>query len=232
MKLAISHPWDLPVNEAKALQGQLAEKVTAETTFDPAAVQTVAGVDVGFQEDVARAAVVVLGLPGLEPVDCALAEVRVTFPYVPGLLAFREGPSVLAALEKLTIWPDLFVFDAQGLAHPRRLGLASHLGVILDWPSVGCAKSRLIGACREPGDAVGEWTPLLDADETIGAVVRSRVGVKPLYVSIGHRVDLPTAIDSVLRCGRGYRLPETTRYAHRVAGGEELQIERGQPRLF
>lgn len=232
MKLAVSHPWDLPVNEAKALQVQLAEKVRAETTVDPASVRTVAGVDVGFRGDVARAAVVVLGFPGLEPVDYALAEVPVSFPYVPGLLAFREGPSVLAALERLTTWPDLFVFDAQGLAHPRRLGLASHMGVILDWPSVGCAKSRLIGAHEEPADAVGAWSPLFDGDETIGAVVRSRVGVKPLYVSIGHRVDLPTAVDIVLRCGQGYRLPETTRYAHRVAGGEELQIGRSQPRLF
>ena len=232
MDLSISHPWDLPVNEAKTLQTQLAEKVVTETTFDPSAVQTVAGVDVGFKGNLARAAVVVLSIPGLEPVDYALAEVPVTFPYVPGLLAFREGPSVLAALEKLTTWPDLFIFDAQGLAHPRRLGLASHMGVILDWPSIGCAKSRLTGLHEEPGDAVGDWVPLMDAGETIGAVVRSRVAVKPLYISIGHRVDLPTAQGFVLRCSRGYRLPETTRYAHKVAGGLELQIGQTQPKLF
>ena len=134
-KLAFSHRWDLSVAEAKALQPQLAEKVVAETTFDPAAVRTVAGVDVSFQKDVAHAAVVVLSFPGLEPVDYALSEARpgqagVTFPYVPGLLTFREGPSVLNALENLTIWPDLFIFDGHGLAHPRRLGLASHLGEI------------------------------------------------------------------------------------------------------
>jgi deoxyribonuclease V len=232
MDLSISHPWGLPVNEAKTLQIQLAEKVITQTTFDPSAVQTVAGVDVGFKGDLARAAVVVLSFPDLEPVDYALAEVPVTFPYVPGLLAFREGPSVLAALEQLATWPDLFIFDAQGLAHPRRLGLASHMGVILDWPSIGCAKSRLTGLHEEPGDAVGDWVPLIDAGETIGAVVRSRVAVKPLYISIGHRVDLPTAQDFVLRCSQGYRLPETTRYAHKVAGGLELQIGQTQPKLF
>jgi deoxyribonuclease V len=152
--------------------------------------------------------------------------VPVTFPYVPGLLAFREGPSVLAALEKLSIWPDLFIFDAQGLAHPRRLGLACHMGVILDWPSIGCAKSRLIGRHEEPGDEVGDWVPLLDGDQVIGAVVRSRTRVKPLYVSVGHRVDLTTAIDLVLLCSKGYRLPETTRYAHKVASGADLALHR------
>lgn len=232
MKLAISHPWDLSTSEAMALQSRMAQKVSAKTTFDLASVQTVAGVDVGFRGDVARAAVVVLGFPGLDPVDWALAETPVTFPYVPGLLAFREGPSVLAALEKLATWPDLFIFDAQGVAHQRRLGLAAHMGVILDWPSIGCAKSRLVGRHDEPGNAVGEWARLDDKGETIGAVVRSRAGVKPLYVSIGHRVDLHTAIDFVLRCTRRYRLPETTRFAHKVAGGAELQIEQSQLPLF
>lgn len=232
VKLAIDHPWDLPTSEAMALQAQLAEKVIAKTTFDPAQVQTAAGVDVGFRGGVARAAVVVLGLPGLDPVDYALAEVAVTFPYVPGLLAFREGPGVLAALDNLTTWPDLFVFDAQGLAHPRRLGLAAHMGVILDWPSIGCAKSRLVGEHDEPGNVPGDWVPLLDRGEIIGAVVRSRAGVKPLYISVGHNVDLKTAIGFVLQCTRRYRLPETTRLAHKVAGGAELQIGQTQPRLF
>jgi deoxyribonuclease V len=230
--LAISHPWDLSVAEAKVLQTQLAEKVVLETTFDPAAVRLVAGVDVSFRGGIARAAVVVLRLPDLEPVDYALGEAPATFPYVPGLLTFREGPSVLVALDRLGSWPDLLIFDGHGLAHPRRIGLASHMGVILGQPSIGCAKSRLTGTHDEPGDAVGDWVPLCDGEETIGAVVRSRRKVKPVYVSIGHRVDLPTAIDFVLRCTRGYRLPETTRYAHKVAGGAEIQIGRSQPRLF
>jgi deoxyribonuclease V len=223
MRLAISHSWDLTVSEAKALQAKLVQKVICESTFDPDEVQTVAGVDVGFRDGRARAAVVVLGFPGLEPVDCAVAELPVTFPYVPGLLAFREGPSVLAALGKIHTWPDLILFDAQGLAHPRRLGLASHLGAILDQPCIGCAKSRLVGVHEEPGNAVGDWVPLEDAGQTIGAVVRSRTGVKPLYVSIGHRIDLPTAIDFVSRCCTRYRLPETTRYAHKLASGVEMQ---------
>jgi deoxyribonuclease V len=225
-ELAISHPWDLPVAEARALQPGLADKVVAETTFVPASVQTVAGVDVGFQGESARAAVVVLRLPELEPVDWSVGEAPVTFPYVPGLLTFREGPSVLAALERLSTWPDLFIFDGHGIAHPRRVGLAAHLGVLLDSPSIGCAKSRLTGEYAEPGQTVGDWTPLYEQGETIGAVVRTRTNVKPLYVSIGHRVDLPTAIDFVLRCTTRYRLPETTRYAHRLAGGTEPQLER------
>jgi deoxyribonuclease V len=232
MRLALSHPWDLPTSEARSLQLQMAAKVITETTFDPRAVRTVAGVDVGFQGNVARAAVVVLSFPDLEPVDYARAEAPVTFPYVPGLLAFREGPGVLAALEKLTTWPDLLIYDAQGLAHPRRLGLAAHLGVMLDWPSIGCAKSRLTGDHDEPDETVGSWVSLRDGGETIGAVVRTRERVKPLFVSIGHRVDLATAIEFVLRCTRGYRLPETTRYAHRVAGGAELQIEEIQKSLL
>ena len=227
MRLAISHPWNLTVDQAKALQAQLAQQVLPETTFDASAVQTVAGVDVGFRGDVARAAVVVLSFPRLELIDTALAEVQVTFPYVPGLLAFREGPAVLSALERLGTWPDLFLFDAHGLAHPRRLGLAAHMGVILDWPSIGCAKSRLTGHHEDPAEAAGEWVPLLDAGQTIGAVVRSRRAVQPLYVSIGHRLDLPTAIDFVLRCTRSYRLPETTRYAHQVAGGKTVRVDRG-----
>jgi deoxyribonuclease V len=224
MNLAVSHSWDLQASEARDLQARLAEKVITETTFDAASVRTVAGIDVSIRSDRAQAAVVVLALPELGPVDCALAEAPVPFPYVPGLLAFREGPSVLAALERLRVRPDLLIFDAQGVAHHRRLGLAAHMGVILDWPSIGCAKSRLVGSHEEPGGKVGDWTLLYDGSETIGAVVRSRAGVKPLYVSIGHRVDLPTAVDCVLRCTRGFRLPETTRLAHKAAGGANIKV--------
>ena len=228
MNLSISHRWDLSPAEARALQSQLAGRVIAETTFDPSGVRTVAGVDVSFPGGVARAAVVVLRLADLKAVDCAVGEAPATFPYIPGLLTFREGPSVLNALEQLRIWPDLLIFDGQGIAHPRRIGLAAHMGVILDHPSIGCAKSRLSGTHADPGDDVGDWEPLADDGEIIGAVVRSRAGVKPLYVSIGHRVDLPTAIDLVLQCTRGYRLPETTRYAHKVAGGADLRLGQGQ----
>jgi deoxyribonuclease V len=159
--------------------------------------------------------------------------VPVAFPYIPGLLAFREVPAVLAAVEKLQVAPDLFIFDAQGLAHPRRMGLATHAGLLLDWPSVGCAKSRLVGAYVEPGLERGDTSPLLDGTEQIGTIVRTRAGVKPVFVSIGHKTDLDTAVRFVLDCAPRYRLPETTRYAHRVAGGEKIDLDASaQPRLF
>jgi deoxyribonuclease V len=189
--------------------------------------QVVAGVDVSVKGDESRAAVVLLSLPSLKPLEAVTASRPIAFPYVPGLLAFREGPVTLDALEKLTTAPDVLIFDAHGLAHPRRLGLATHLGVLLDVPSVGCAKSRLCGSYREPGEERGSWSHLYDEEthgnrDVIGAVVRTRAGVNPVFVSIGHRVDLDSAISLVLRCAPRYRLPETTRWAHRVAGGDTL----------
>jgi deoxyribonuclease V len=148
----------------------------------------------------------------------------VSFPYVPGLLVFREGPVVMKALRRLTERPDVLIFDAHGLAHPRRMGLATHLGILLDTPSVGCAKSRLCGTYTEPGPTRGCWTRLWDDEEVIGAVVRTRDGVKPVFVSIGHRVSLGSAIELVLECAPRLRLPETTRWAHRLADGAYLQL--------
>ena len=222
MKTVSPHRWDVSPSEAKEIQQGLRSRVSTERTFGQ--VNTVAGVDVSIKGEVARAAIVVLNYPELTPVDYSLAELPAKFPYIPGLLAFREAPAVLAALDKLKTEPDLFIFDAQGLAHPRRLGLATHLGVIIDRPSIGCAKSRLCGSHHEPGPERGSFAHLYDGDEIIGAVVRTRTGVSPLYVSIGHQVDLPAAIEYVLGCCTKYRLPETTRYAHRVAGGEKLEV--------
>ncbi|MBL7183602.1 MAG: deoxyribonuclease V [Anaerolineae bacterium] len=230
MRIVAPHRWDVSPSRAKEIQQGLRSRVSTERAFSQ--VNTVAGVDVSIKGEVARAAIVVLSYPELTPVDYSLAELPAKFPYIPGLLAFREAPAVLAALEELKTEPDLFIFDAQGLAHPRRLGLATHLGVIIDRPSIGCAKSRLCGSHHEPGPDRGSYTHLYDDDEIIGAVVRTRTGVNPLYVSIGHQVDLPAAIEYVLGCCTKYRLPETTRYAHRVAGGERLQIEVSQPALF
>jgi deoxyribonuclease V len=231
-----THRWDLSPEEAFALQSELAAKVERQPRLGP--VDRVAGIDVSVRDDVARAAVVVLDFEGLAPVDYAIATRPVTFPYVPGLLAFREGPVVLDALGQLDTPPDLLVFDGQGLAHPRRLGIASHIGLLVDLPAIGCAKSRLCGRHDEPGQEPGSYAQLVDRGEVIGAALRTRQGTKPVYVSIGHRVDLATSIEYVLACCRGYRLPETTRWAHRVAGGEEPPIhgqsEGGavQPRLF
>ena len=212
------------------MQKELAARVERRPRLGP--VHRVAGIDVGLRGEMARAAVVVLDLESLSPVDYAVATRPVTFPYIPGLLAFREGPVVLDALEQLSTLPDLLIFDGQGLAHPRRLGIASHIGLLADLPAIGCAKSRLCGQHEEPGEEPGSHTPLLDRGEVIGAVLRTRRGVKPVYVSIGHRVDLATSIRYVLACCRGYRLPETTRWAHRVAGGETPPLSGRQLSMF
>jgi deoxyribonuclease V len=225
-----SHSWDLAPQEAFEVQNDLAAKVERQLRIGT--VRHVAGIDVSVRDDMARAAVVILDFERLDPVDYAIATRRVTFPYVPGLLAFREGPVVLDALERVGTAPDLLIFDGQGLAHPRRLGIASHMGLLVDMPAIGCAKSRLCGRHDEPGEDPGDYAPLVDKGEVIGTVLRTRRGVKPVYVSIGHRVDLESSIEYVLACCRGYRLPETTRWAHRVAGGDEPPIQARQPSLF
>lgn len=211
------HPWDLDPAQAVGLQRRLAALVRRENAFGP--VRYVAGVDVGFEDrnTVTRAAVVVLDFSALTVVDQAVARRPTTFPYIPGLLSFRELPAVLDAFEGLAVPPDLILCDGQGLAHPRRFGIACHLGIWLDRPTIGVAKSRLIGTHEEVPPAKGAQQPLMDRGECIGAVVRTRAGVQPLYISIGHRIDLPTAVDYVLRCTTRYRLPETTRAAHRLA---------------
>jgi deoxyribonuclease V len=213
------HSWPTSVSAARAIQERLRSRVIARDRFDR--IEHVAGIDVGFENGgrTARAAVVVLDFPGLAPRAQAIARRRVRFPYIPGYLSFREIPVVLAALARLRVTPDVLLCDGQGFAHPRRFGLACHLGVLSDIPSVGVAKSRLIGVHGALARAKGSWTPLRDGDEVIGAVLRTRTGVRPLYVSVGHRVSLETAIDIVLRCTTKYRLPETTRAAHRLASG-------------
>jgi len=213
------HSWPTDVPSARQVQQALRSQVICEDALGE--VRYVAGVDVGFEEGgrTTRAAVAVLELPGLTLHDQAVSRSPTRFPYVPGYLSFRELPAVLQALERLESMPDLLLCDGQGLAHPRRFGLACHLGVLADIPSIGVAKSRLIGVHDEPAPEKGQWVPLLDKGETIGAVLRTRSRVSPVYVSVGHRISLPTAIDYVLRCTTRYRLPETTRWAHRLASG-------------
>jgi deoxyribonuclease V len=217
MEIVQRHPWDVTPEQARDIQNGLRQRVL--TTPCPGPLRTVVGVDVGVRGGVARAAVVVLSYPELATMERAVIDMPVTFPYVPGLLAFRECPAVLRAFEKLHLDPDLIIVDGQGLAHPRRFGIACHLGVLLDRPTIGCAKSRLIGTFEAPALPAGSWAPLWDAGETIGAVLRTRDGASPLFVSIGHKVDLETAIRLVLSCCRGRRLPETTRLAHQAASG-------------
>jgi deoxyribonuclease V len=217
MRQAIEHPWKLTPAEAIALQKELAQRVERNERLP--AIRHVAGVDVGFEDEgrVTRAAVAVLAYPSLELVESALARRPTEFPYVPGLLSFRELPAVLAALSGIKTAPDLILCDGQGIAHPRRFGIACHLGVLLNLPTIGVAKTRLVGTHAEVPDVKGGWAPLLDGAETIGAVLRTRAGVKPVYVSIGHRVSLESAVALTLACTTRYRLPETARQAHRLA---------------
>jgi deoxyribonuclease V len=212
-----AHRWDVTPAEAVQIQEQLRPLVVLGDGL--AGVEAVAGLDVGLPHGQARAAVAVFSYPGLALLDEVVAEQPLDFPYVPGLLTFREGPAALAALDCLDTRWDVLLCDGQGYAHPRRLGLASHLGVLLDRPAVGCAKSRLVGTHGEVGEAKGSWSELSDDGEVIGAVVRTREGVRPVYVSVGHRIDLASAIELVLRCAPRYRLPEPTRRAHRLASG-------------
>ncbi len=215
----LTHRWDLSPDEAIALQRQLAPQVVKENRFGE--IRLVAGVDVGFPGggDVTRAAVAVLSFPELTLVEVARAEVPTTFRYVPGLLSFRETPAVLTAFEQLRAKPDLLVVDGQGYAHRRRFGIACHVGVLLDIPSIGSAKSLLVGRHGPLADERGATADLVDRGEVIGQVVRTRPRVNPLYVSIGHRIDLPTAVHYVLACCTRYRLPEPQRAAHNAASG-------------
>jgi deoxyribonuclease V len=209
--------WDLTPAEARALQERLSGQ--AEVRDRLGALALVAGIDVGFEERgrVTRAAVAVLRVADLQLVESTLARRPTAFPYVPGLLSFREIPAVLEALAALACTPDLLLADGQGLAHPRRFGLACHLGWLVDTPTIGVAKSRLLGAFTPPPDQRGAWAPLLDRGEVVGAAVRTRRGVKPVFVSPGHRLDVASAVRLTLACTGRYRLPEPSRAAHRLA---------------
>ena len=217
MKFRKLHDWDVTPGEAIAIQKQLTDKVIRHDDFG--SIKTVAGVDVGFEDKgrVTRAAAVVLEYPGLVQVDQALIRIPTRFPYVPGLLSFREIPALLKAFESITSIPDMLICDGQGIAHPRRFGIACHLGLILDIPAIGVGKSRLTGDHGKVPALKGRWCPLTDGDEVIGAVLRTRRGVKPVYVSIGYRISLESAVDVVMNCVTRYRLPETTRAAHKLA---------------
>lgn len=217
MQITPRHDWNLTPDAAIALQQSLRQEII--TVDQLGEVKTVAGIDVGFEDggDTTRAAVVVLSFPELQRQEQAIARRPTEFPYIPGLLSFREVPAVLDALAKLTITPDLLLCDGQGTAHPRRFGIACHIGLLVNLPAIGVGKSLLVGKHGDVPDVKGAWVPLVHRGETIGAVLRTRVGTKPLYISPGHRISLETAIDYVMRCTTKYRLPETTRAAHKLA---------------
>lgn len=204
----------MPLSPAEAveIQNRLRDRVRREGNVS---ADTVGGADVSERAGIARAAIVVTR--HLLPVEEAAVESPVRFPYIPGLLAFREIPALLGAWAKLRLRPDVLIVDGQGIAHPRRFGIASHLGVLLDQPTIGCAKSRLVGRYEEPPPERGAWTPLVDRGEVIGAALRTQTGRRVVYVSIGHRVSLETAIRVVLECSPRYRLPEPQRLADRLS---------------
>ena len=212
---AAQHEWDVSPTEARTIQKTLSTRVIAEDQSGE--IRTVAGVDIGLSGKRGRAAAVLLSFPSLELYGQTVMEGELRFPYVPGLLSFRECPLALAALRALPQRPDLLLCDGQGIAHPRRFGIACHLGVLLDIPAIGAAKSRLIGTHEQPDSARGSKAPLLDGEEVIGAVLRTRANTRPMYVSVGHRVSLDTAVAVTLHCAPRYRIPEPTRQAHKLA---------------
>ena len=213
------HSWQLSLAQALDTQRRLAAQVSRNN--EVTALHFIAGVDIsaGKVRGVVTGAVVVLDYPGLKVVETKLAQGKFGLPYIPGLLSFREAPLTLAACERLSITPDLILVDGQGIAHPRRLGLASHLGLFLNTPTIGCAKSLLCGEHKEPGEEPGSYAEVVDGGEIIGVALRTKLGAKPVYVSVGHKIDLETAVYWVLECCHGYRLPEPTRLAHLAAGG-------------
>ena len=218
MKIKQLHHWNLSPKEAIELQKQLAFEVIREDRFaEP--IKTVAGIDLGYdvKTDTSRAAVVVLNFPDLQLIEKSEAILPIQFPYVPGLLSFRETPVAIKALEKLENAPDLILCDGQGVAHPRRFGIACHIGIIADVPTIGVAKSILVGKFESLGEQRGSTAPLIHRGEQIGVALRTKDKTQPVYVSIGHRISLETAVNYVLKCTPNYRLPETTRLADKMA---------------
>ncbi|HOK58396.1 MAG TPA: endonuclease V [Methanothrix sp.] len=210
MRYRVLHSWDVRPDEAVEIQKMLAGGVRIQRVNR---VETVAGADVSFSGSRAYAAAVLLDYHDMRLLDVSFADMDVCYPYIPGLLTFREGPVMLRALEGIDD-ADVLLFDGQGIAHPRRFGEASHLGLLLDRPSVGCAKSRLCGEFSRPGEERGSFSLLVDRGDIVGAALRTRTNVKPVFVSPGHMSDLSSAIEIALNCARGYRVPEPLRLAH------------------
>jgi deoxyribonuclease V len=217
MRLYPRHPWDLNPSQAIALQNELRREVVSKP-LDLDAVRLVAGVDVSVKDNRSNAAIVAMTFPDFEPVEIVTAEHATPFPYIPGLLSFREGPVLQEAFEKLQAEPDVFLFDGMGIAHPRRVGIASHMGLWLRRPTIGCGKTLLCGRYQDLGEEKGSTAPLIDKGESIGVALRTRTAKNPMFISPGHLADIATAAEMVLRCSPKYRLPEPIRLAHNAAG--------------
>jgi deoxyribonuclease V len=218
MQIHHRHDWNISPSEAIAIQRELTTEIISTQPVDLDAVKMVAGVDVSVKNEVSQAAVVVVTFPDFEPVETVLSHRPTPFPYIPGLLSFREGPVLEEAFENLKNVPDVFIFDGMGIAHPRRIGIASHMGLWLQKPTIGCGKTLLVGRFGELADEKGAYSPLMDKGQVIGAAVRTRAGTKPVFISPGHLADLPTSIELIMRCTPKYRLPEPIRMAHNAAG--------------
>jgi len=230
MHITHLHDWNLSPAEAIALQKQMTSEIIYDRPLDLDKVKLVAGVDVSVKENTSQAAVVVSTFPDLQPIETVLAHAPTPFPYIPGLLSFREGPVLEVAFEQLQNVPDVFIFDGMGRAHPRRIGIASQMGLWLQKPTIGCGKTLFVGKYIEPADERGAYTELIDKKEVIGATLRTRAGTKPVYISVGHLMDLATSIELVMRCSPKYRLPEPIRQAHNAAGNFNPQDFADEPK--
>lgn len=218
MHLHPRHSWNLSPAEAIALQKELKRDVVSDRPIALDAVRLVAGVDVSVKNEESQAAVVVVTYPDFTPVETVLARRPTPFPYIPGLLSFREGPVLEEAFGKLKAEPDVFLFDGMGIAHPRRIGIASHMGLWLERPTIGCGKTLLCGRYGALAEEKGSAAPLVDRGETIGVALRTRTAKNPMFISPGHLADIGSAAEFVLRCSPKYRLPEPIRLAHNAAG--------------
>ena len=221
MKINHLHDWTLEPKAAIALQKELAPEVITNTALELSSLKLIAGVDVSVKNNISQAAVVVMTYPELEPVEIVRAQQPTAYPYIPGLLTFREGAVLVDAFKKLTIEPDVFVFDGMGQIHPRKMGIASHLGLWLDKPTIGCGKTHFIGDYDEPGNNKGDYSVLIYKGDPLGVVLRTRTKVKPVYISVGHRADIDSAVKLIMSVTPKYRLPTPIRLAHGAAGEYE-----------
>jgi deoxyribonuclease V len=206
------HSWEVSPQEAIKIQKDLKSNISLKKSFNK--IDKIAGVDVSYYQNKMIAGVIIFKFPNLKIIERQSFVASINFPYIPGLLTFREGPSILSAFKKIKNEPDIILFDGQGIAHPRRMGIATHLGLFLDRPTIGCAKSRLSGKYISVGEQKGDYTPLKEGEEVLGVVLRTRKGVKPIFLSPGHKIDLPDSIEIVLKCIVKYRLPLPVREAH------------------
>jgi deoxyribonuclease V len=215
MKIQYLHSFDVTYEGALAIQKSLRERLRL-CDEHRLPLKIIAGADISYAKHSSLffAAVVLYSYPEMEIIEETHAIQETSFPYIPGLLTFREGPALLAAFAELRQTPDVVIFDGQGIAHPRGMGLAAHMGLFLNIPTIGCAKTRLFGSCGEVGEGAGSTVPITDNEKIIGAVVRTKTKVKPLFVSPGQGISLERAVDVVLSCCHGYRLPEPVRNAH------------------